>query len=215
MSVFTVLLGGLAFLLASTPAHNSDLWLHLASGRLLSAGRLPDGIDPFSSATGGVYWVNQTWLSDLLFYQLYQIPELGNGTALVIDKASLTALLAALLLCFRRRGEGKGILPLSALLAILALGPWLLLQPILLSLLGLLLTVYLLERPSLLEGASAERARKARWLLVPLFALWANLDAWFILGPILVGLYAVGELLRRPSASGGGGAPLVKRNKGG
>src|SRR5207253_216989 len=79
----------------------------------------------------------------------------------------------------------------------LASGPWLLLQPALLSLLGVVLTLYLLERPSLLEGSRAERARALRWLLVPLFALWANLDAWFLLGPALAGLYALGAVLRR------------------
>ncbi|HTU92317.1 MAG TPA: hypothetical protein VMF69_19705 [Gemmataceae bacterium] len=184
---------GLAFLLASTPARNSDLWLHLASGRLLSAAGLPDGTDPFASTTEGVFWVNHTWLSDVLLYQIYR---LGGGTALVIIKAILTALLAALWCCFRRRGEDMGLLALAGFAALLAPGPRLSLQlPSLLSLLGLLLTLYLLERPSLLEGASAERARAGRWLLLPLFALWANLDSWFVLGPVLVGLYAVGELL--------------------
>ena len=32
---------------------------------------------------------------------------------------------------------------------------------------------------------------------MPLFALWANLDAWFLLGPVLVSLYALGEAVRR------------------
>jgi hypothetical protein len=190
-------MGGLAFLLASTPAHNSDLWLHLASGRwLLSKGGLPDGTDPFSSTTQGVFWVNHTWLSDRILYQIY---KLGGGTALVVGKAILIALLAALLFCFRRRGEGSAVLPLAVLAALLALGPWLLVQPALVSLLGVVLTLYLLERPSLLEGDAAARARRGRWLLVPLFALWANLDGWFVLGPVLVGLYALGELPRNPS----------------
>jgi tetratricopeptide (TPR) repeat protein len=190
--VSVVLVCGLAFLLASTPARNSDLWLHLASGRWLSAGRPPNGSEPFSSATEGVFWVNHTWLSDILLYWIY---KLGDGAALVVVKAVVTALLAGLLLCFRRRGEEGGILVLAGLTAVLALGPWLLLQPFLLSLLGVVLTLYLLERPNLHEGAAAERARKGRWLLVPWFALWANLDGWFVLGPLLVGLYAVGELL--------------------
>lgn len=194
--LLVVLVVGLAVLLAATPARNSDLWLHLASGRLLSEGWLPNGIDPFSSTTRGVFWVNHAWLSDLLLYHLYQIRLPGEGTALVIGKAVLMALLAVLLLGFRRRGEGVGVLPLAAFLAMLALGPWLLLQPALLSLLGVLLTLYLLERPSLLEGIAAQRARAQRWLLVPLFALWANLDGWFVLGPLLVGLYAVGDVLR-------------------
>jgi hypothetical protein len=192
-ALYVLLICGLAFLLAATPARNSDLWLHLASGRLLSEGRLPDGTDPFSSTTQGVFWVNHTWLSDLLLFRIY---NLGGGTALVVGKAVLIALLAALLFCFRPRGEGMGMLPLAGFAAMLALGPWLLLQPILLSLLGVVLTLYLLERPNLLEGVSADRARAGRWLLVPLFALWANLDGWFLLGPVLVGLYALGELLR-------------------
>ena len=49
-----------------------------------------------------------------------------------------------------------------------------------------MLTLYLIEKGGAL-----------RWLLVPLFALWANLDAWFILGPGLVGLYALGEAFHR------------------
>ncbi len=193
--LLAVLLCGLAFLLASTPARNSDLWLHLASGRGLSAQRLPDGTDPFSSTTQGVYWVNHTWLSDILLYQIFKI---GDGPALIVAKGIVFAVLAALLLCFRRPSEGMGLLALTGFVAILALGPWMLLQPSLFSLVGVLLTLYLLERPSLLEGAAAERARTGRWLLVPLFALWTNLDGWFILGPILVGLYALGSAIRYP-----------------
>jgi hypothetical protein len=100
-----------------------------------------------------------------------------------------------------------GILAVAGFAAMLALGPWLLLQPILLSILGVVLTLYVLECPRLLEGVRAERARGRRWLLVPLFALWANLDGWYVLGPVLVGLYALGELLRRLTASGRGVHP--------
>jgi len=199
--VSVVLICGLAFLLASTPARNSDLWLHLASGRELSAGRLLDGTEPFSSTTQGVFWVNHSWLSDFLLYQIY---KLGDGAALIVVKAVLTTLLAALLLGFRRRGEGMGGVACASLVALLALGPWLLpLQSNLWSLLGVVLTLYLLERTCLTEDAPVPRARPECWLLVPLFALWANLDEWFVLGPVLVGLYALGELLHRSPASGG------------
>ncbi len=194
---FAVLLCGLAFLLASTPSRNSDLWLHLASGRALSGGRLPDGTDPFSSTTQGVYWVNHTWLSDVFLFQLY---NLGDGAALVVGETILVLLVAVLLCCFRRPGERMGMLGPAGFAAMLALGPWLVLQPILLSLFGVLLTVYLLERPGQLAGDATEKARRRRWLLVPFFALWANLDGWYVLGPVLVGLYALGEILRRLTA---------------
>jgi len=185
----------LAFLLASTPARNSDLWLHLASGRLLAQGQFPGGTDPFASTTAGVFWVNHSWLSDAFLYEGY---ELGGGRALVVAKAVLIAGLAGFCYCFRRPGTRPGLVALAVAGMVLALGPWLQLQPGLLSLFGVALTLYLLERPALLDDPRArQRARALRWLLVPLFALWANLDGWFLLGPVLVGLYALGEVLRQ------------------
>src|SRR5437870_5320557 len=47
-----------AFLAASAPAHNSDLWLHLATGRDLLAGKAAFGVDPFAQDTQSAYWVN-------------------------------------------------------------------------------------------------------------------------------------------------------------
>jgi tetratricopeptide (TPR) repeat protein len=191
-ALFVALVCALAFLLASTPARNSDLWLHLASGRWLVREMSPRGPEPFASTTAGVSWVNHSWLSDVALYELF---ALGGDRALVVAKAVLVTGLAALFFLFRRRGTRVGLLGLAAALAVLALGPWLLLQPALLSLLGVVLTLYLLERLTLVEEDWAKRVR-ALWLLLPLFALWANLDGWFLLGPALVGLYALGELIR-------------------
>jgi hypothetical protein len=203
-ALFVVVVSALAFLLASTPARNSDLWLHLASGRALVRGQSPLGTDPFASTTAGIFWANHAWLGDALLYALY---EIGDGVLLVVAKAVLLAGLAALFFCFRRRGARAGMLAVAAACAVLALGPWLSLQPALLSLPGVTLTLYLLERPSLLDGPRAERARLWRWLLVPLFALWANLDGWFLLGPVLVALYALGESLRRLAGGAGSVRP--------
>src|SRR5262245_20319318 len=69
--LFGLIVCALAFLLASTPARNSDLWLHLASGRLLAQGQF--GQDPFSSTTTGVFWVNHSWLSDAALYGLHAL----------------------------------------------------------------------------------------------------------------------------------------------
>jgi tetratricopeptide (TPR) repeat protein len=192
--LLVVLVAALAFSLASTPARNSDLWLHLASGRLLAGGRLPAGTDPFASTTEGAFWVNPSWLADGALHALH---VLGGDRSLVIAKALLVTGVAALFLCFRRRGTRVGAVVPAAVAAVLALGPWLLLQPAIFSVLGVTLTIYVLERPGLVVGRQPEYARALRWLLVPLFALWANLDGWFLLGPVLVALYAGGEGLRR------------------
>src|SRR5262249_12527064 len=145
----------------------------------------------------GVFWVNHAWGWDALLYELY---ELGGGSALVVAKCVLVTVLAGVLFAFPPPPAGGGGRPLAAAAAGPAPGPRPLLQSALVSLLGVVLTLYLLERPSLVENSDsrAERAagsgdpRRTRWLLVPLFALWPNLDAWFLLGPVLVGLYALG-----------------------
>src|SRR5262249_51869990 len=90
-ALFAVLVSALAFLLGATPARNSDLWLHLASGRSLVQGQSVRGADPFASTTTGVFWVNHAWLSDAILYELY---ELGGGRALVIAKSVLVTVLA-------------------------------------------------------------------------------------------------------------------------
>src|SRR5262249_30101822 len=62
----------LAFFLASFAATNSDLWMHLAAGRLITQGQYPFGSDPFAYTTNGVRWVNNAWLTDLGLYGLAQ-----------------------------------------------------------------------------------------------------------------------------------------------
>jgi tetratricopeptide (TPR) repeat protein len=211
-----LLLAGLGFLLASTPARNGALWLHLASGRRLAQGGTPAGADPFSWTAADVPWVNHSWLADLGLYWLYQG---GGGTLLVVGKALFVALVIVSFFLFRRRGKGTGFVLLSAGLSALALGPWLVLQPGLVSLLGVVLTLYLLERPTWTQDSLARPnglpLRSRRWLLIPLFVLWANLDAWFLLGPVLVGLYCAGELLRWLSHAGQTSAdPAARREVG-
>lgn len=207
--LFVAFVTGLAFLLALVPARNSDLWLHLASGRLLAQGRGPGGTDPFTSTAGNQLWVNPTWLSDQILFVLYTLDN--DGKILVVAKACFVATLAGLLFWFRRRGEPLGGLILVSTVAAVALAPWLALGPTLVSLLGLVLTLFLLERPALVEAERAARAFRMRWFLLPLFALWANLDRWFFLGPLLVALYALGELFTRRGEGNREGGMNVER----
>ncbi len=202
MAFADAVLGGLvvllAFLLACFPARNSDVWLHLATGRSIAEGRFTFGADPFSYASEGAYWANHAWLGDLLGYLAF---DAVGGAALVVLKSLLLAALAVLLIALGtpRKGERAGLwLPAScAALAILALAPWLQLRSTLLSYVLLALTCWVLEawnRSSLL---------RVPWALGPLFAVWVNLDDWFLLGPLAVGLYAVGLALSTGFSSSG------------
>src|SRR5947209_20100446 len=82
--VLALLVLRFAFLAASFAARNSDVWLHLAAGRLLAHGDYHFGADPFAYTTLGVYWANHAWLFDLGLYLGFQ--TLG-GAGLVLLKA--------------------------------------------------------------------------------------------------------------------------------
>jgi hypothetical protein len=186
-----------AFFVASFAVRNSDFWMHLASGRLLAAGRYEwhFGEDPFAYTTSGTYWANHAWLFDRAVYGIY---ETFGGPALVVLKALLVTALAGLLLRIRRPGGDWGVSAACTALALLAMSPRLLLQPACVSCLLLGLTLWLLWRPfGLQAGRLYHGSRDGVRLgaLLALFVAWVNLDAWFLLGPLLVALFWVGERL--------------------
>ncbi len=179
------------FLAASRQARNSDVYFHLASGRLIAAEGIHFDDDPFSfTATG---WVNHSWLFELLLHGLY---TLGGGVLLVVVKALAVTVLAGILLAVRRPGSGWLAPAGCTLLALLCMSPRLLLQPVCLSYLFLGTTLWLLWRET-----SERRAEQFSWKrhlpLLVLLALWANVDSWFLLGPLLVFLVCLGDRLQR------------------
>jgi hypothetical protein len=200
----------LAFLLASFPVRNSDFWMHLAVGRLIAQGQYTFGVDPFSY-TSTVYWANHAWLYDLILYGLATLGgglEGAGGTLLVVAKALLVTALAWVMLRISRPGQSLWAPAACTGLALITLSPRLLLQPTVVSFFFLGLTLYLLtlrrqgDRETRRQGdKTARRVRKTSWThwwaLPPLFALWVNLDAWFLLGPLTVGLYLLGQVLQQ------------------
>jgi hypothetical protein len=197
-----------AFCVASFPVYNSDFFLNIAVGRLLAQGQYQFGVDPFTFTTEGVYWVNNSWLFGLLLYGLYSLPGIG-GTAVVVFKALLVVLLAWLMIrTASRPGQSLWAPAACTGLAVLALSPRLFLQPTCFSFLFLGLTLYLLRRPRQLREPAAGRKASppgrhpylAYWLIPVVCAFWVNLDNWFLLGPLTVGLYLLGESLQEKLA---------------
>lgn len=178
------LLAVLGFLLGSFPARNSDLWGHLARGRLLMEGNSP----ATASAQVGSPTTATTWIADVVAYGLYQ---LGQGSALIVVKAGLIALLAFVLFHLALSGDDVGVAGVCAILAILAMSTRLLLQPITLGFLFFALALWLRQRTG----------TPLRWLLC-LFLVWANTSSWLLLGLVLVGLAELGQAIdevRKPS----------------
>jgi hypothetical protein len=195
----------LTFLLASFAARNSDLWMHLASGRAMVQQHSLLKEDPFSFTASGP-WVNHSWLGDLALYGVFQLTggtDLENpnlsvaGPVLIGIKAIFMVILAGILMCIRRTGQSVWLAAVFTALAMVVLSRWIFLQPKCISLLFLGLTLCLLQRPS---SQTSERKLSLGHPMVAiplLFVLWVNLDEWFVLGPITVALFLIGELAQQ------------------
>jgi tetratricopeptide (TPR) repeat protein len=191
-----VFLLALSFLLGSFAASNSDVWMQLATGRRLAEGQYEFAVDPYSVATqatahhAAVPWIDHSWLFSLLLYALYS--ALG-GAGVIVLKALLFVATMALLFQVRQRQTSLWLLVICLTLAALAISTRFFLQPLVISVLFLALTVYLLHRAGVFRRSESEGGLPrpgVLWFLPPLFALWANLDEWFILGPLAVILCA-------------------------
>jgi hypothetical protein len=170
-----------AFLAASFVARNSDVWLHLATGRAIANGEYRFGAEPFAYTTTGQYWANHAWLFD---WKLYLLFTWFGGAGAVLWKAAIVAITGVAMLRAAHGTGAKWITGACILLALLAMTPRLLLQPAIASLCLLAVCLCCLR-----AGGRAYRA-------VPvLIAVWVNVDAWFVLGPVLVACFWLGRKL--------------------
>jgi tetratricopeptide (TPR) repeat protein len=195
---YLVLVVAIAFFLGSFVARNSEVWLHLGTGRMLSEGNYTLGEDPFGGVVSdGVEktrpWINHSWLYSWIAYMLYS----GDGMLLVILKALAAAALACVLLLIRPHNRHAWAGTLCVLLGVLAASySGFELHPRMVSMLFLGLTLLILYRAGVIAKIEQPPANpKLLWLLPPLFALWVNLDSWFTLGPIIVFCCLLGLLL--------------------
>jgi hypothetical protein len=165
-------------LLASFPARNSELWLHLARGRSIAGGNL---------AWGSAADLN--WIYDLVIYGLYVA---FGGPGLVLIKALLVAATGLIVLRLCLVKESWRIAGFGTALALLALGTRLPLLPSTISCFLLAVALLLLELRAAIPGHSVS-GWLPPWPLLVLFILWANLDSWFVVGLGVVALVEIGR----------------------
>lgn len=186
--VLVVLVVVVGFLAASFPARNSDLWLQFANGRNLVEGKYTPGADPYSFTGADRAWADISWLNDLGQYALYSADS--TGAAVVAVKAVTFAAAFGLLFLLRRAGQALWPWAVLVALGVLSAAPSAQVRPIVWSMLFLSATLLILYRWPWRPGTWRQPL-----VLAGLFALWANVDGWFLLGPLTVALVLVGEML--------------------
>ncbi len=179
----------LAFLLASFVARNSDLWRHLAAGRLVTQFQYPVGGDPFTYTAADRPWVNANWLGEVLLYVLHSLDS--SGAVAVGVKAIAFAASIGLLFLLKKPGAPLWPWAAAAAAAAVAAGSFTQLRPQVFALpvmAGILAVLY-----------TADWAKGHKWrmpaILGGLTAVWANLDSFAFLSPLMIGLMLAGDWL--------------------
>ncbi len=190
-AVFAVVLAGVFIFGARRPLWHTDLWGHLAYGRLIWAtGALPK-TEPLLPLAANVPFIDTAWLSQLAGCA---VERSGGVAGLQVLFGGLLTLISAawLALAHRRVRDWRWIL--AGLLIYLWLD-WFNLYVIRPQLAGTACYVVLLWRLTV-RGAS-----HWDWFGIPLlFALWANLHGSFPVGLALIATFLAGrsvDIIRR------------------
>jgi hypothetical protein len=170
------------------PALGEDLWWLLAAGRYIMQHHTIPARDVFSYTADGAPWVNQEWLTQVLYYGLYRWV---GGDGLALFKIGLVASLFGLVgWVSARRAESTLLGACATVGAASFIGSFLDLRAQLFTFVGTIVLIALLD-------AYRRGARPRLLLAIPcVLLLWVNLHYGFIFGLGLLALYAAGETLK-------------------
>jgi len=169
---------------------DSDTGWHIRTGEIVWQTHNAPSRDPFSHTMPGQTWFAWEWLTDALMAALHGWRGLAGvvGGAIFVLLASYAALYW---LMARRKVDPLIACVMTVFGAIASISHWLA-RPHLLSI--LLMVVWC----ALIENYRRHHSRRAAMMLyaVPLLiAVWANLHGAFISTFVMLGVYAIGELL--------------------
>ncbi|QDV20197.1 hypothetical protein Pan153_48690 [Gimesia panareensis] len=175
----------LACLFAATYITDTETLVHVKTGQYLASHSFwPPSTDVFSYTAADRPWYNNGWLFDLSLSAVYGV--LGD-TGLTLLKVLLLGLTFYFIVRQSEREISTWWGSILAVLALIACFPQLTVTPEIITILGVVLTMYYLS------AWQKQNSPRALWTLVPLFLIWANLDSRVVLGVALLLLYALGE----------------------
>ena len=169
------------------PLPSVDLAYHLRAGAEILATRAIPSVDTWTFTAAGMPWQDQQWGAQVVLAAAYQ--ALG-WTGLILVRAALVGVAFGLLfdLCRRRAGSIR----VAALLSLAAFGCAAITLGLRPQLFGVALfsaTLWLVLR--------RREAPRLLWIVVPLEIAWVNMHGSFILGPALLGIALVEDLVDR------------------
>jgi hypothetical protein len=179
--------------LKSTAVDDADIWWHLRTGQWIVQHHWVPYNDWFSTFGMGKPWAAYSWLFEVLTYGLFR--RLGLIGLLVYVYALMLAITAALHSLIRKFESRLVYSVALTVLALLAMAPLYSPRPWLFTILFFIIEL------NILVGVRRSRRYRSLLLLLPLFALWANVHIQFVYGLFVLGVAAledpINRLLRR------------------
>jgi len=188
------LLFGVLLVLLIHKIYNFDIWWHLKAGQYIIGNQHIPGYDIFSYTASNRLWTDLHWLFQIIAYGIWR--PLGAWGLIVMK---IIVLISAFALLFKvgYRKEWHIVSIVSIFMAILVASERFMVRPEILTL--LFTSIYLL----MLHQYKYEGS-KFIWLLPILQILWTSTQGLFIIGPVLIFAYVVGEYIANK-------IPLLKR----
>jgi hypothetical protein len=194
-------LGTIFFVVGSLPLWHTDLWGHLAYGRLIWETKSIPATEPFMPLARGVELVDTAWLSQVIGY--LTLMRFGLPGLQFLAAACVTATAGVLAwLGYRKTGSIRWTaLGLAAFvwlewMQLFAMDMAVIIRPQLAGLVAFAVTL----------AVAVSRPRRWHWFVIPVtFAAWANLHGSFLAGLALLGVFALGragDVLRRTDTFG-------------
>lgn len=185
---------GLRFLLAPTFVfiaccldrnYQTDLWHHLARGKVIVEEAEVLNEDRFTYTVEGNSFQDVNWLTQVLFYRIYQLG--GLELLQTFNALLLAGMMALLILLCKRNCSIWAVACGVGLFTFLGLWQFILIRPQTLSFVLFVLLYFLLEE-------SRQRPRLL-WLAPVILALWVNVHGAFPIGLVLIGCYLLAALI--------------------
>lgn len=167
--------------------YQTELWQHLARGRVIAREQAIVSIDRFTFTVRGRALHDNNWLSQLLYHGLHTVG--GLELVQVVNSLTLAAAVGLLVQLCRQASRSTGVAGAVGVCVFLGLWQTLLIRPQSFSML-LFVAMYAL----LLHVDTKPRLL---WIVPPLMALWANVHGGFGIGLLLIGTFVASATASR------------------
>jgi tetratricopeptide (TPR) repeat protein len=178
-----IAVGVLLLLALSLFAHtiiDTDIWWHLRTGQYIIENRAVPRVDMYSYTAGGNVWIDLHWLFEVVTYGVYGAWG-SYGLSLFFITVFSSAFVMLWIACRPMKYRFPAVLFFA--LALMACSSRFISRPEAFTF--LMIGIYMV----LLTRYERGGARRLIYLLIPLQALWTNLQGLFVIGLVIISAY--------------------------